>query len=122
MTPEQKERQKERFNRWIQNPDNYAKYRANIKRAGSKPEALEKRRLKRHGITKEMYDTLWNKQGQCCGICGVSEKSHEKNWHIDHCHTTDQIRGILCHHCNLLLGNAKDNPVILEAAIRYLDV
>lgn len=40
--------------------------------------------------------------------------------HVDHCHTTNDIRGLLCRHCNLLLGHAKDRVVVLQAAIRYL--
>ena len=39
---------------------------------------------------------------------------------IDHCHETGKIRGILCHLCNNLLGNARDNTTILASAIDYL--
>lgn len=50
-----------------------------------------------------------------CDICRQS-----KTLVIDHDHTTGKIRGALCHHCNILLGNAKDDTAILQAAIQYL--
>jgi hypothetical protein len=39
---------------------------------------------------------------------------------VDHCHTTGAVRGILCHHCNLLLGHAKDAEDTLLSAVTYL--
>jgi len=39
---------------------------------------------------------------------------------LDHDHGTGQFRGWICDSCNKMLGMAKDNPTILEAAIKYL--
>jgi hypothetical protein len=50
-----------------------------------------------------------------CEICG---KSTPLVW--DHDHLTGQFRGWLCHACNVMLGFAYDNPLILEQAIHYL--
>ncbi len=77
------------------------------------------RRWKRYGVTQEIWDTQFQKQGCACAICGTYE-SGSKDWHTDHNHATNTFRGVLCHHCNLLLGHAKDNPWILEQAIQYL--
>lgn len=41
--------------------------------------------------------------------------------HIDHCHITEDVRGILCRKCNLGLGNFNDNTSALERAIVYLE-
>lgn len=75
--------------------------------------------LRRYGITLEQRDALFTSQGSVCAVC-ASDTPGGKGWHVDHCHRTQAVRGILCHHCNLMLGNAKDNPATLAAAITYL--
>jgi len=50
-----------------------------------------------------------------CVICGSTEKLV-----VDHCHTTNQIRGMLCNHCNRGLGHFRDDPELLEFARIYL--
>lgn len=40
--------------------------------------------------------------------------------HIDHCHSTGKVRGLLCKNCNLGIGLFKDNPEILKSCIEYL--
>jgi hypothetical protein len=35
-------------------------------------------------------------------------------------HATGVVRALLCHQCNLILGNAGDDIALLEAAISYL--
>ena len=58
--------------------------------------------------------------GGICSICGISNPGNSKDWDIDHCHATNKFRGIICHHCNCVLGYAKDSIKILEEAILYL--
>lgn len=53
---------------------------------------------------------------EVCGIC----KTNQKRLYTDHNHKTDQVRGRLCPSCNSGLGQFKDNPVFLSAAIEYL--
>lgn len=78
----------------------------------------EGKRRREYGLTPKAWQKLFESQGKCCAICGTKEIDHE--WHTDHCHKTDRVRGILCKSCNLMLGNARDNLDILYAAIRYL--
>ncbi|MCK9459672.1 MAG: endonuclease VII domain-containing protein [Proteobacteria bacterium] len=40
---------------------------------------------------------------------------------IDHDHTTGNVRGVICHHCNVMLGHAQDNVDTLINAIKYLN-
>jgi len=77
--------------------------------------------LKRYGLTPESFDELLKNQGGC-GICKIEEfkDSAGRGFHIDHCHKSSKVRGILCNRCNLMLGLAKDNIATLEAAIVYL--
>lgn len=59
-----------------------------------------------------------------CNICSISQLEHKslfkRDLYIDHCHNTNKVRGILCHNCNLALGNFKDNIEFLSKAIKYL--
>lgn len=72
-----------------------------------------------YGITPEQRDEIFVSQGSCCAICKTTNHG-KRTWHTDHCHSTKKVRGVLCHHCNLLLGQAKDNIDTLKAAIKYL--
>ncbi len=74
---------------------------------------------KKHGISLEQFNELFLSQGSVCAICR-GDKPKGKNWHVDHCHRNGQIRGILCHPCNLMIGQADDNIQTLQAAVRYL--
>src|SRR5258706_15403002 len=42
-----------------------------------------------------------------------------KHTHIDHCHDSKVVRGILCSHCNLGIGHLKESRAIMERAIAY---
>ncbi len=111
LDPEYRERAAEKQREYRKNN------RDKVREASRKSEA--RRRLRRYNLTLEDYQELFKTQGSKCGICGTLQPT-TKNWHLDHCHTTLKVRGILCHHCNLLLGNSRDSVEILEAAIRYL--
>lgn len=50
-----------------------------------------------------------------CGICGATDSLK-----IDHSHSSGDVRGVLCHGCNIGLGNFRDDPDLLRKAIRYL--
>lgn len=77
------------------------------------------RMKKKYGITSEKWAELFESQDSRCAICR-SGSTAGQGWHTDHCHTGNFVRGILCYHCNVMLGLARDNTQILEAAIAYL--
>ena len=75
----------------------------------------------KYGITAADYSNLLTAQNYKCCICKISLLSLDKRHiHLDHCHTTGKVRGILCNHCNHGLGNFKDNRELLLNAISYL--
>jgi hypothetical protein len=75
---------------------------------------------KQYGITIEEHDAILLSQGNRCKICRTDKPGRTGSWCVDHCHGTGDVRGILCHDCNLALGYVKDHPQILKAMIRYL--
>ena len=72
----------------------------------------------KYGLSKEEYINLL-KQYPVCGICKNSFKENEPC--VDHNHTTNQVRGLLCFDCNIGIGRLKDNQTILYNAIEYLN-
>ena len=73
-----------------------------------------------YGITLAQKDAMFVEQGSCCAIC-ESPTTTGKGWHVDHCHQTKKIRGVLCHRCNLMIGQAQDNVPLLNNAAHYLN-
>jgi hypothetical protein len=41
---------------------------------------------------------------------------------VDHDHKSGKVRGLLCNHCNQMLGNAYENKETLKNAIFYLSL
>lgn len=78
-------------------------------------------RFRKMGITREWYA---QEAAKGCAICGTYLSSESKikreRGHIDHCHATGKVRGILCDLCNKGLGQFKDNIESLTKAIEYL--
>lgn len=72
----------------------------------------------RYGITPETFNEMFLQQDGKCAICGVE---YHATLHIDHCHTTGKVRGLLCNNCNRGLGHFKDSKEILMKAKEYLD-
>jgi hypothetical protein len=85
------------------------------------PHKRRETELKRnYDITLDDYNKMFKEQKGCCKICGTHQKELKKPLFVDHCHTTNDVRGLLCTHCNVLLGMAKDNINILDKAKDYL--
>lgn len=88
--------------------------------SGKGQETLLSWRLKnKYNISIEDYNALLDKQKHCCAICNRN-KPTGKNWHIDHCHTTGKVRGLLCSKCNQGLGLFDDKQENLMKAIQYI--
>ena len=85
------------------------------------PEKQRIARLKhKYGVTPDFVKELLESQNNICAICGTSDWGYQGP-HIDHDHTTGNIRGILCHNCNTGLGYFGDDTTKLLSALRYIN-
>lgn len=76
----------------------------------------------RYGLTLEQWHELLEIQNRRCAICQIRPgENNARHWATDHCHTTGKVRGLLCNLCNAGIGNLKDDPNLLRAAILYLE-
>jgi hypothetical protein len=71
------------------------------------------------GISADEFDAMLEAQGGGCAICGV-RPDREASLHVDHCHVSGKVRGILCISCNQGLGQYREDPALLERAAAYL--
>jgi hypothetical protein len=86
------------------------------------PEKRRAQRLRAYGITVEQFESMLAKQGGGCAICGQANgPGRGERLHVDHCHSTGRVRGLLCLKCNHGIGNFSDDTSRMRAAIRYLD-
>ena len=92
------------------------KYKTNTKGL----ESVRRQSYKRlYGISIEDYERLLEAQNGLCKICG-KEPGH-KPLSVDHNHVTGKVRGLLCSHCNVGIGNLMDNIDIMRKAIDYIE-
>ncbi len=78
-------------------------------------------RKHKYGLAPGEFDKMVKQQGGCCLICETEFGLDRASWpHIDHCHSTGAIRGLLCSHCNQGIGHFKDNPELLILAAEYV--
>jgi hypothetical protein len=83
-----------------------------------------------YGLTMEEYEQMLTGQNGLCACCGRSEtrrvgrKKRSENaplLHVDHCHTTGRIRGLLCSACNQALGLLEEDPQRIKALLHYVE-
>lgn len=80
----------------------------------------------RYGLSSTEYDKMLKTQGGGCAICssldphGPKGGSWLKHFAVDHCHSSNKVRGLLCNRCNRALGLFQDSLKVLENALEYL--
>jgi len=94
------------------------------------PDTTRKYKLKgAYGITHADYEAMYKQQGGCCAICGDAKepwepgsglKGRQRFLVVDHDHETLQVRALLCWNCNCGLGQFREDPAVMQAAIAYL--
>lgn len=91
-------------------------------------ETVKKQNLRQYGLTPIDFDEMLVAQEGVCAICRKPPTGGSARYlvlGVDHDHSLanreESIRGLLCWHCNVMIGHARDNPSVLRAAAEYLD-
>jgi hypothetical protein len=98
--------------------------KARVRQPEDKRVRSRRKHLKReYGLDPSQVLQMLERQNGRCAICALEMTppgSAPTSMCVDHSHETNRVRQLLCSSCNKLLGFAKDDPVTLHAAIRYL--
>lgn len=73
------------------------------------------------GLSIEQYKLLLYIQDNKCAICKRNESEFTKKLSVDHDHSTNKIRGLLCGNCNRAIGLFKEDKEVISKAIDYLE-
>jgi len=91
-------------------------YKANRAR---RAEISRRWELSQYGLSLEQYRKMVKASGGKCELCRAVPQ--RKALAVDHDHTTNKVRGVLCGPCNQALGLFRDDTVLLTKAIAYLE-
>jgi hypothetical protein len=86
-------------------------------RNAHKEEVNERRRQLRYGLRPGQFMEMLQSQRGLCAIC----KKTMTTPHVDHCHQTGRVRGLLCHPCNVGIGCFRDSRDLLKNVLEYLN-
>ena len=79
------------------------------------------RTLRKYGLTHEQYKEMYAEQDSRCACCRDPIEMFSKKTHIDHDHKTMEIRGILCHYCNVIEGLLKGSVDRAMLMLAYME-
>lgn len=86
----------------------------------SLPRWKERQLARKYGLSSSEYLGMCEQHSGACGICGQTPSANERALSIDHDHTTNTLRGLLCSRCNTAIGLFEDDIGLLENSIRYI--
>jgi hypothetical protein len=102
-------------------PNRTRTYKYKYKYQPYDPIKARRSRLKsKYRMTLEAYSQLLHAQGGVCAICDFQPTGTKDGLVVDHDHTTNAVRGLLCAFCNSGLGYFRDNTHSLIRAQAYL--
>lgn len=88
-----------------------------------KMQIRERHLIRKYGVSLSDYDSMLHAQNGHCAICPRRESEQRHGvFHVDHCHQSGAVRGLLCRGCNHMLGHVRDNTAVLGRAIDYLSL
>jgi hypothetical protein len=77
------------------------------------------RRFRLYGLTQDRFHEILRDQGSACPIC-TDALAELSKIHVDHCHDTGRVRGLLCGRCNQAIGLLREDPDTMRRAIAYV--
>jgi hypothetical protein len=78
-----------------------------------------KAKLRKYDLAPDEFDKMLSAQNGRCAVCRRTIEE-EKQLQIDHNHTTNKVRGLLCGKCNRGLGLFGEDLNLLSKAVEYL--
>lgn len=113
-----RERAKQKYRDWRE--ENIDKVRAYRKQNRAKHYRQEV--MRKYGVDEGWFDAQLKKQGNRCECCNrkFAWGDKQKTPHVDHCHESGKVRGILCNRCNFVLGLSNDDQDLLSTLAEYL--
>lgn len=101
-------------------PESVRAFRKKVARR--KEYARRKQTESKYGLRYEELEKMLANQGGVCGICETPLTFHPKATAcVDHCHSSGEVRGILCRKCNAAIGALGDTASSIKKAISYLE-
>jgi hypothetical protein len=94
-------------------------WRAAASRDGLQPECKDCRKARvraaRYGLALDEYEQMLANQDGVCAIC-----HRDRPLVVDHCHDSDEVRGLLCSPCNTAIGLLGEDLDRFLDAVAYL--
>lgn len=125
--PDYAEGQRERIRRLTREQPEYL---SEIRRRSYAKHATRRRLEKAEGDLRRLYglsvedlERLYLEQDGRCAICreSVALRDGPQGMHVDHCHRSGRVRGLLCPRCNHGIAKFSDDPYRLRMAAAYLE-
>jgi Recombination endonuclease VII len=91
------------------------------------PEVGRAENYRRYGLTLQQFEEMLVAQGGVCAVCGRPETvinpytKKIQQLHIDHCHLTGRVRGLLCQECNTAYGMLEEDPERIRLLLAYAE-
>lgn len=110
---------REKAKAWrLANPERVKEQRKNNRQKNYRQELVRK-----YGVEYEWFDNQLQVQKGLCAVCqkdliGINKQNKP---HVDHCHATGKVRGILCNRCNTVLGLCNDDQKLFANLKWYLE-
>ena len=82
--------------------------------------AIQARQMN-YGMSLEAFASLLCAQAGLCASCDDQLGPAGRMLHVDHCHATGTVRGLLCRGCNIAAGLVNDSPERLRLLALYLE-